>query len=453
MSNRRAFLQRTLSIAAALAGSRALPAQQMPGMTMPMPELAPKSRPTPPLPQASNIVPVITPDVGDLPYILDGQTKVFRLIAEPVKQPILPGPMGKTLDLWGFNGTSPGPTIQVTEGDHVRILFENHLPEPTSMHWHGFEDSIPNDGMPGISQLLIPPGGTYTYEFHIHQTGTFFYHSHMAMQEMAGMLGGFIMHPKAPHTPHCDKDFLIHLQEYFVLPTNTTPNTMNMEFNWLLLNGKAGPATTPLIVRQGDRVRIRFVNLGMDHHPMHLHGNTFHTTGTEAGRIPPTAWWPGNTVLVGVAQARDIEFNATNPGDWMLHCHLPHHMMNQMSSNVGPMTRTADDRTSDGPLTAQQEPSVSTMKMLPSSIAPNANSVPNFPQDAFMETPAMAMDSLVDRPENHGLRPGWSAYMMGMMNLVRVLPPPLYDEITTRMRQAARPNDPYAPLLQREERA
>src|SRR6266699_1016176 len=148
-----------------------------------------------------------------------------------------------------------------------------------------------------------------------------------------------IRQPKEPYRPHCDKDFLIHLQEYAVLPNNTVPNTMNMEFNWLLFNGQAGPATTLLIVRLGDRVRIRFVNLGMDHHPMHLHGHTFYTTGTEGGRIPEAGWWPGNTVLVGVAQARDVEFVANNPGDWMIHCHLPHHMMNQMSSNVGPMTR------------------------------------------------------------------------------------------------------------------
>ena len=195
--------------------------------------------------------------------------------------------------------------------------------------------------MPGISQPLVNPGESFTYQFTIRQEGTFFYHSHMAMQELAGMLGAVVMHPRVPYRPHCDKDFVIHLQEYAVLPNSTTPDTMMMEFNWLLLNGKAGPTATPLIVRQGDRVRIRFVNMGMDHHPMHLHGHTFYTTGTEGGRIPETAWWPGNTVLVGVAQARDIEFVADNPGDWMLHCHLPHHMMNQMASQVGPMTRAA----------------------------------------------------------------------------------------------------------------
>ena len=129
------------------------------------------------------------------------------------------------------------------------------------------------------------------------------------------------------------------LQEYAVLPNNSVPNTMSMEFNWLVFNGKAGPAITPMIVRLGDRVRIRVINLGMDHHPIHLHGNTFYVTGTEGGRAPESAWTPGNTVLVGVAQARDVEFEAKYPGDWMLHCHLPHHMMNQMASTVGAMTR------------------------------------------------------------------------------------------------------------------
>jgi manganese oxidase len=479
MSDRRTFIQRTLGIGASLLAARTLPAQRT--TTQP--------------PAKAHNIPVITTDVGDLPYTMDGNTKVFHLIAEPVKQTVLPG---KTLDLWGFNGSAPGPTIQVNEGDHVRVIFDNHLPEPSSIHWHGFEDHIRYDGQPGISQPPVKPGGRFVYEFDIHQQGTYFYHSHMAMQEMTGMLGGFIMHPKTPFQPHCDKDFLIHLQEYAVLPNNTIPNTMSMEYNWLLLNGKAGPANTPLIVRLGDRIRVRFVNLGMDHHPMHLHGNTFYVTSTEGGRIPETAWWPGNTVLVGVAQSRGIEFVANNPGDWMIHCHLPHHMMNQMSSTVGKMTRpnsgmptglsmesgmgmltgtpstplgddygpslgrgmgfgtTADTSTTNGPLsqakakTAMQtmeHSQMSGMDDMQSDIAENANTVPNFPQDAYMEGPMMAMDKVVDKPENYGLAAGWSGYMMGMMTFVRVLPPAKYDEIITRMKQADRANDPYTSIL------
>ena len=488
MSNRRTFLGRAFAAGAALFAARGLSGQTM-QMPMPMPPASPTPSPQtvssvkPAISPAAPYLSVVTTDVGDLDHTMDGSTKVFHLVAEVIRQKIHPD---KTLDLWGFNGSAPGPTIQVSQGDHVRVIFDNHLPEPCSLHWHGFEDMIGNDGMPGISQEPVKPGGRFIYEFEIHQAGTYFYHSHMAMQEMTGMLGGFIMHPRTPNHPHCDKDFLLHLQEYAVLPNNTVPNTMNMEYNWLLLNGKAGPASTPLIVRQGERVRVRFVNLGMDHHPMHIHGYTFQVTGTEGGRIPQTAWWPGTTVLVGVAQARDIEFTADRAGDWMLHCHLPHHMMNQMSSNVGSMTRrpgqpagvdmnagmgmlqgsptgddygtslgrgmgfgsTADMATTNGPL-QQPKMAMAGMAGMASDVSSNANSIPGFPQDAYMEGPAMAMDQMVEKPENYGLRPGWSGYMMGMMSFLRVLPPEKYDQVIARMKQTQRANDPYASLLQR----
>jgi manganese oxidase len=142
------------------------------------------------------------------------------------------------------------------------------------------------DGMPGISQDAIAPGKSFTYEFTLHQNGTFFYHSHMAMQEMMGVIGLFIIHPRRAHTPRVDRDFGIVLQEWAILPNNTVPNSLAMEFNWLTLNGKSGPATTPLLVRLGERVRIRVVNLGMDHHPMHPHGHQFYATRHGGGSDP-----------------------------------------------------------------------------------------------------------------------------------------------------------------------
>lgn len=353
--NRRAFFTRLTSLSAGIFAGKGLLAAQQSNRTqggMGQMEMQHGSMQHPPTTQpAANVrvtpgagsgdarsspAPVITLDVGDLPFTLDNGIKVFHLVAEPVKQTIVPG---RTFDLWGFNGSAPGPTIQANEGDRIRIVFENHLPEPTGIHWHGLELPIEMDGVPGIGQKPVMPGERYVYEFPLHQNGTFFYHPHMAMQEMVGMLGGFIIQPKTAYSPHVDKDYLIALQEYAVLPNSSIPNSMNMEFNWLTFNGKAGPAATPLIVRQGERVRVRLINMGMDHHPIHLHGFTFWETGREAARQQESAWTRGNTVLVGVAQAKDIEFVADRAGDWMLHCHLPHHMMNQMSSNVGPMTR------------------------------------------------------------------------------------------------------------------
>jgi manganese oxidase len=369
-------------------------------------------------------LPVTSLDIADLPFTLDNGVKVFNLVAEPVKQQIIPG---RVFDLWGFNGSAPGPTIQANEGDRVRIVFENHLPEPTGIHWHGLELPIEMDGVPGIGQNLVPPGGRFVYEFSLHQNGTFFYHPHMAMQEMTGMLGGFIIHPKTPYTPQVDRDFLIALQEYAVLPNSSIPDTMKMEFNWLTFNGKAGPASTPLVIRHGERVRVRFINMGMDHHPIHLHGFTFWETGREGARQQESAWTRGNTTLVGVAQARDIEFVADRLGDWMLHCHLPHHMMNQMVSTAGPMTRPG-----------MAGMNMADMDMPMPQVPKDANKVPLYPQDAFMEGPMMAMDKEVAKPETDGLPPGWSGFNMGMMTLVRVMPPDRYEKIMALKRGASR---------------
>lgn len=374
---------------------------------------------------------VQTPDLASLPCEMDGEVKVFRLTAEPVKRKIAPW---KTIDCWGFNGSCPGPAIQANEGDRVRILVENRLPESLAVHWHGLEIPYAMDGMPYLSQKPIAPGAKFTYEFTVRQNGTFFYHSHSPMQQMMGMVGLFILHPPKAYAPVVDHDFGIVLQEWAVLPNNTVPNTANMEWNWLTFNGVCSPMSTPLVVRLGSRVRIRIVNLGMDHHPVHLHGHTFVVTGSEAGRQPQTLWGPANTVLVGVAQARDFEFAANNPGEWMLHCHMPHHNMNAMSDLLGDRLMMTADLEDDRALSQMQTLANKTgfEHIHHAPISGDADKVPGFPQDAFMD---MGMDEAVAKPANNGLPRNWSAMMMGMMTLVRVLPPELYEQVTNDMRR------------------
>jgi len=428
---------------------------------------------------------VETPDLPRLPWkVVDG-VKEFHLVAEPVRTEFVPG---RVVDAWGYNGSVPGPTIEANEGDRVRVIFENHLPEMTTVHWHGLEVPMAMDGVPGLGQDPVMPGGRFVYEFTLHQHGTFFYHSHFAMQEMAGMIGLFVLHPKQSYQPKVERDFGLILQEWALLPNNTVPNTLAMEFNWLTMNGKAGPACTPMLVRLGERVRLRIVNLGMDHHPMHLHGNTWVVTGTEGGRVPEAAWTPGNTEIVGVAQARTMEFEAKFLGDWMLHCHLPHHMMNQMVSMVGPlshvghglhaglsmengmgMLRDGDALAEDfgpsfgrdigesarrekvvthlvgSPVAAQQPRGVPNVEpgrraqpgheghAIPSQAGdvmypvddPQKKQVPGYPQDMWMDMSHW----IPKKAEFHGLRSTWDRAMMGMMTLVRVLPPELYDQI------------------------
>ncbi len=424
-------------------------------------------------------IPVEMPDLPSLPHKMVDGVKEFHLIAEVVRTEFLPG---RVVDAWGFNGCVPGPTIEVNEGDKVRVVFENRLPEMTAVHWHGFEVPMEMDGSVGLGQDPVPPGGQFVYEFTLNQHGTFFYHSHFAMQEMMGMLGMFVIHPKDPYKPLVDRDFGLILQEWALLPNNPVPNTLSMEFNWLTFNGKAGPACTPLLVKQGERVRVRLVNLGMDHHPIHLHGNQFAVTGTEAGRIPQPLWYDQNTVLVGVAQARNFEFDAKYIGDWMLHCHLPHHMMNQMASMVGPITHGGHGMHSGGSmpeamgmlrkgdalaeengpmlgrglgLAGDRERATSNlvgsgqegheghvmtkpgdpMEMYPKD-DPEKKKVPGYPQDMWMP-----MDEMFnDKPENYGLRKGWSGAMMGMMTLIRVVPEEVYDKIMDL--KAAQSKDP-----------
>ena len=279
-------------------------------------------------------MPIVTPDGRTLPYRLEDGVKVFRLVAEEVDHEFAPGLRGRC---WGYNGTTPGPTIEAVEGDRVRILVTNHLPEYTSIHWHGI--LLPNgmDGVGGLTQPHIRPGETYAYEFTLRQHGTCMYHPHAdeMVQLAAGMMGMFIIHPRAATETPADRDFAILLHAWAMHPGTSRPDPAVMtDFDLWTYNGKVFPATAPLVVRTGERVRIRIGNLSMHDHPIHLHGFLFEVTGTGAGPLPASARWPEVTVNVPVGSTRDIEFIADAPGDWPLHCHKSHHTMNQMAHDL-----------------------------------------------------------------------------------------------------------------------
>ncbi|HEX9776638.1 MAG TPA: copper oxidase [Geopsychrobacteraceae bacterium] len=280
-------------------------------------------------------LPVITPNGVNLPWRLVDGVKVYHLVAEPVRHEFAPGLVA---NCWGYNGRVHGPTIEAVEGDRVRIYVTNRLPEPTTVHWHGI--LLPNgmDGVAGLNQGPIPPGQTYRYAFTLRQHGTQMYHPHFdEMTQMAlGMMGLFIIHPRDPQAFRVDRDFAILLNEWLIEAGTARPNPSEMiDFDILTMNGRVFPGTEPLVVRQGEKVRIRLVNLSAtSHHPIHLHGYRFRITGTDGGKIPPSAQWPDTTVLVPVGSSRDIEFTADAPGDWALHCHMTHHLMNQMGHDL-----------------------------------------------------------------------------------------------------------------------
>lgn len=278
--------------------------------------------------------PVVTLNGWSLPWRMRNGVKEFHLVAEPVVREIAPG---MKAHLWGYNGQSPGPTIEVVEGDRVRIFVTNRLPEKTSVHWHG--QRLPNgmDGVSGLTQPAILPGKTFVYEFEAKRAGTFMYHPHAdEMTQMAmGLMGSWITHPKNPKFMAVDRDFIFLLNAYDIEPGSYTPkvNTM-LNFNLWTWNSRAFPGIDPLVVRKNDRVRIRVGNLTMTNHPIHLHGHEFQVTGTDGGWVPASARWPEVTTDIGVGQMRTLEFVANELGDWSLHCHKSHHTMNAMGHEV-----------------------------------------------------------------------------------------------------------------------
>jgi FtsP/CotA-like multicopper oxidase with cupredoxin domain len=281
--------------------------------------------------------PVVTLNGWSLPWRMNNGVKEFHLVAEPVVRELAPG---MKANLWGYNGQSPGPTIEVVEGDRVRIFVTNRLPEHTSIHWHG--QRLPNgmDGVTGLTQPGIPSGKTFVYEFEAKRPGTFMYHPHAdEMTQMAmGMMGFWVTHPKNANFMKVDRDFVFLLSNYDIEPGSFTPkvNTM-LDFNLFTFNSRVFPGIDSMNVRQGDRVRIRFGNLTMTNHPIHMHGHEFVVTGTDGGWTRPESRWPEVTTDVAVGQMRAIEFDATDLGDWAFHCHKSHHTMNAMGHDVPTM--------------------------------------------------------------------------------------------------------------------
>jgi manganese oxidase len=280
--------------------------------------------------------PTVTLDGTTLPWKLVDGVKVYHLVAEEVRNhEFAPG---LKAHCWGYNGRVHGPTIEAVEGDRIRIYVTNKLPEATTIHWHGI--LLPNgmDGVGGLTQRAIPPGETFKYEFTLWQHGSFMYHSHHdEMTQMAlGLVGLFVIHPREPSGPVPDRDFAYMLGEWKLLPGTHRPDPNEMrDFNLLTLNARCFPGTAPMVVKTGDRVRIRIGNLSaMDHHSIHFHGHTWWVTETDGGVIPESARWPEVTVIVPVGSTRTVEFIANNPGDWAFHCHMTHHVMNQMGHDL-----------------------------------------------------------------------------------------------------------------------
>ncbi|UOF90911.1 copper oxidase [Fodinisporobacter ferrooxydans] len=302
----------------------------------------------------------VTPNVPIAKYEMKNGVKVFHLTAEQVKQEVSKGVF---VNAWGYNGSTPGPTIVVNEGDKIQVVVDNKLPGPTTVHWHGL--IVPNnmDGVPGAEPSpVIEPGKSFTYEFTVKQVGTFMYHSHYqpSKDEMMGLDGMFISLPKNGDTVNgkpVNRDYSILLQEWQLqkpgsangmdmsqfgegqVPVGTYDvNPEGMSWNTFTLNGKQFPSTDPMEVKQGDKVLVRLANLSMQSHPMHLHGHNFKVVAKDGNPLPESAQYMANTINIAAGETYDIEFTADNPGTWVFHCHLPHHTAGLNGKDGGMLT-------------------------------------------------------------------------------------------------------------------
>jgi FtsP/CotA-like multicopper oxidase with cupredoxin domain len=236
-----------------------------------------------------------------------GGVKVFEVTARDIEWEVTPGVKRRAM---AYNGQVPGPTIRVTEGDRVRIVLTNQLAEPTSIHFHGVV--LPNamDGVPYVTQPSVKPGERFTYEFTAQPPGSHMYHSHFGSEQVGlGLLGAFIVEPRdAAREPRADLDVVMIL---------------NDGLHGYTINGKGFPATTPIVLKQGQRARIRWLNEGQLIHPMHLHGMPMTIVARDG--YPQPQPWKADTINVAPGERWDVMVEARDLGVWALHCHILSH--------------------------------------------------------------------------------------------------------------------------------
>ncbi len=251
--------------------------------------------------------PAATEGLGGQPMepVMDGDVKVFELTARETLWEVEPGVWREAM---AYNDQVPGPEIRVGLGERIRIVFNNELPESSAIHFHGLVVPYTEDGVPGLTQPLVLPGETYVYEFTTRNTGSHMYHSHMngSVQIPMGLLGALIVEDGTEE--QVDQDIVMILNDG---PLGYT------------INGKGFPATAPIVANVGDRIRIRYMNEGLQIHPMHLHGMPQLVVAKDGYNLPQPHF--EDTVTVAPGERWDVIVDVTEAGLWAFHCHILTH--------------------------------------------------------------------------------------------------------------------------------
>jgi FtsP/CotA-like multicopper oxidase with cupredoxin domain len=246
---------------------------------------------------------ILEPEIGE-----DGVLE-WELTASVIEWETEPG---KIVEAYAYNGMVPGPQLRAEVGDTVRIILHNELPEPTTIHSHGLFVPPDMDGVPAISQDAVLPGESFTYEYTLRNAGSHMYHSHFMAEHQVpmGLLGAFVVTDPENANPDLatDVDYAMVLNDG---PLGFT------------INGKGFPATEPLVLQQGQTIRIRYMNEGLQIHPMHLHGIPQLVVAKDGWDLPTPHF--EDTVLVAPGERVDVIVEATELGVWAFHCHVLTH--------------------------------------------------------------------------------------------------------------------------------
>jgi FtsP/CotA-like multicopper oxidase with cupredoxin domain len=299
---------------------------------------------------------------GPIPSRAGAAARTILLEARETRWELAPG---RTVQAMTYDGTVPGPEIRAREGERLRIVFTNRLTEPTTIHWHGVD--VPNamDGVPGLTQEPVEPGGTFVYEFEAHPAGTRWYHTHFASvrQLDLGLAAPLIIEPAGGERRAADREHTLVFDDWETGAGPEVPDTTagvagargeaggmmrggmggmmrgmggmmgrgmmggrgRPAYDTMTINGKAYPATEPLRVRKGERVRLRLINASAEHtHAIRLAGHRLRVTHADGNAMPEPV--EVDVVPIAPAERYDVLVEATHPGAWFLYCAQPGHV-------------------------------------------------------------------------------------------------------------------------------
>ena len=273
-------------------------------------------------------------------FAKEGKTvREFRFSASPARVNLGRGP---DFIAWTYNGQVPGPEIRVTEGEIIRVVLKNFLPEGTTIHWHGLP--VPNsmDGVPDVTQKAVMPGQTFVYEFEAKPAGTYIYHSHAHYQLDQGLYGPLIIEPSRFDAPY-DREYTLTLEDWVMKDGGGTAGTprrpamgmmmggmrgrvqgsqtgsgplLEPYYDGYAVNGRLAPEIKPIEVKERERVKLRILNASSATlYDLSLAGHALKVTHTDGNPITPV---DTDVLRIGMGERYDVEIVADNPGYWLL---------------------------------------------------------------------------------------------------------------------------------------